>query len=125
MSQQIWTKKEENKDDNTVLNELLTHIEEKYNISKVIFESSMTDIKETEFYLKKYKITLQQIDDEIEAINMNEKGDSITIDVINTALKKVIKAKSDEEKDQFQSNNRKKKINNDLAPAKKNNITIN
>ncbi len=125
MSQQIRTKKEENKDDNTVLNELLTHIEEKYNISKVIFESSMTDIKETEFYLKKYKITLQQIDDEIEAINMNEKGDSITIDVINTALKKVIKAKSDEEKDQFQSNNRKKKINNDLAPAKKNNITIN
>ena len=125
MSQQIRTKKEENKDDNTVLNELLTHIEEKYNISKVIFESSMTDIKETEFYLKKYKRTLQQIDDEIEAINMNEKGDSITIDVINTALKKVIKAKSDEEKDQFQSNNRKKKINNDLAPAKKNNITIN
>lgn len=125
MSQPIRTKKEENKDDNTVLNELLTHIEEKYNISKVIFESSMTDVKETEFYLKKYKITLQQIDDEIEAINMNEKGDSITIDVINTALKKVIKAKSDEEKDQFQSSNRKKKINNDLAPAKKNNITIN
>ena len=76
-------------DENKILNDLLAHIEDKYGISKDIILSTL-DIGKITYKLENYKITLQSIDDEIEAININQKKSITTKEVIESAINKLI-----------------------------------
>ena len=126
MSQLKRTKKVVDLEENKVLNALLDHLSELYNISKDVILSSIPDPKGINFNLQIYKISHQQIDDDIEARKFNQNNDIITTDDIIYVINEAIKVKSDEEKKQMQNTTRNKNLNNSRAPAKKNNIiTIN
>lgn len=133
MSQKRTIKTDE---DSKFLNELLNHLKEKYEISDIILNSINND--NIKYKLKKYNIQIDEIDLEIEAINMNLKEKSITIETIKEAINQLIKRKEENEEqnkligNQNQKNNKIDSIKllhkdnsaSKKAPAKKNNITI-
>ena len=109
MSQTIRTKKTD------VLfpkvNELLDDIQEKYNISKDVLLKTI-DQARIDYQLDFYKIDIQRVGDEIEAINMNENRINTTEATVNEALKKVIELaqKEFEESNKININSAKKDI---------------
>ena len=109
MSQTIRTKKTD------VLfpkvNELLDDIQEKYNISKDVLLKTIDQAK-IDYQLGFYKIDIQRIGDEIEAINMNENQINTTEATVNEALKRVIERaqKEYEESNKININSAKKDI---------------
>ena len=109
MSQTIRTKKTD------VLfpkvNELLDDIQEKYNISKDVLLKTIDQAK-IDYQLGFYKIDIQRIGDEIEAINMNENQINTTETTVNEALKRVIERaqKEYEESNKININSAKKDI---------------
>ena len=109
MSQTIRTKK--TNDENEKLNEFLAHIEEKYNISKEQI-LGLIDQAKTQYELQKYNISLESIDDEIDAINMNEQTEITTVDTVNEGLKKAIERAIKEYEENNKSSNKISKNNN-------------
>ena len=109
MSQTIRTKKTD------VLfpkvNELLDDIQEKYNISKDVLLKTIDQAK-IDYQLDFYKIDIQRVGDEIEAINMNENQINTTEATVNEALKRVIERaqKEYEESNKININSAKKDI---------------
>jgi hypothetical protein len=109
MSQTIRTKKTD------VLfpkvNELLDDIQEKYNISKDVLLKTI-DQARIDYQLDFYKIDIQRVGDEIEAINMNENQINTTETTVNEALKRVIERaqKEYEESNKININSAKKDI---------------
>ena len=109
MSQTIRTKKTD------VLfpkvNELLDDIQEKYNISKDVLLKTI-DQARIDYQLDFYKIDIQRVGDEIEAINMNENQINTTEATVNEALKRVIERaqKEYEESNKININSAKKDI---------------
>ena len=109
MSQTIRTKKTD------VLfpkvNELLDDIQEKYNISKNVLLKTIDQAK-IDYQLGFYKIDIQRVGDEIEAINMNENQINTTETTVNEALKRVIERaqKEYEESNKININSAKKDI---------------
>ena len=109
MSQTIRTKKTD------VLfpkvNELLDDIQEKYNISKDVLLKTIDQAK-IDYQLGFYKIDIQRVGDEIEAINMNENQINTTEATVNEALKRVIERaqKEYEESNKININSAKKDI---------------
>ena len=109
MSQTIRTKKTD------VLfpkvNELLDDIQEKYNISKDVLLKTIDQAK-IDYQLGFYKIDIQRVGDEIEAINMNENQINTTETTVNEALKRVIERaqKEYEESNKININSAKKDI---------------
>jgi uncharacterized protein YoxC len=107
MSQTIRTKKTD------VLfpkvNELLDDIQEKYNISKNVLLKTIDQAK-IDYQLGFYKIDIQRVGDEIEAINMNENQINTTEATVNEALKRVIERaqKEYEESNKININSAKK-----------------
>lgn len=110
MSQAIRTKKLE-VEENTKLKELIDFIYNKYNISNDIILKTIDPAK-TEYKLQFYKINVQEIDYEIEAIKLNEKTDNITPDTIKEALNNIIERA---EKD-YEENNNNNKANKKNIP---------
>ena len=125
-------------DENKIINDLLEHIEQKYKIPKDVFGKTI-DASKIAFKLEYYKIDLQRIDDEIEAVSMNQKNDTITIDVINTAIKAVIETCEKERDSNNKSSNKNTNKKNEqrnllqktpysynkIDPAKKANVKYN
>ena len=109
MSQTIRTKKTDV--EYSKINELLDDIQEKYKISKDVLLKYI-DQARIDYQLEFYKIDIQMIEDEIDAINMNENGNPITEATVNEALKKVIEReqKEYEENHNIKINSTKKDI---------------
>ena len=109
MSQTIRTKKTDV--EYSKINELLDDIQEKYKISKDVLLKYI-DQARIDYQLEFYKIDIQMIEDEIDAINMNENGNPITEATVNEALKKVIEReqKEYEENNNIKINSTKKDI---------------
>lgn len=91
------------------LNELLDDLQEKYKLSKDVLLKSIDQAK-IDYQLDYYKIDIQRIGDEIEAINMNENRINTTEATVNEALKKVIERAQKE----YEESNK-----NDVNSAKK------
>ena len=93
------------------INELLDDIQEKYKISKDVLLKYI-DQARIDYQLDFYKIDIQMVEDEIDAINMNENGNTITEGTVNEALKKVIEReqKEYEENHNIKINSSKKDI---------------
>ena len=125
MSQAKRIKKDVDQKENQVLNSILEHLSKKYNISIDLILSSIPDTKKIDYDLKIYKIEPQEIEDEIEALKFNENKDLIKADDVFSVIKKVISEKNKEEKKLVNQTSKIKNNNNQKAPAKKNNITIN
>ena len=79
--------KREIKTDNNdnYINELCNYVEEKRNISKDEFLKSI-DRSKISYKLQYYKITIEDIDNEIEALNLNEKNSPNIIDTIKQSI---------------------------------------
>jgi hypothetical protein len=109
MSQTIRTKKTDV--EYSKINELLDDIQEKYKISKDVLLKYI-DQARIDYQLDFYKIDIQMVEDEIDAINMNENGNTITEGTVNEALKKVIEReqKEYEENHNIKINSTKKDI---------------
>ena len=109
MSQTIRTKKTDV--EYSKINELLDDIQKKYNISKDVLLKYI-DQARIDYQLDFYKIDIQMVEDEIDAININEKGNTITEATVNEALKKVIEReqKEYEENHNIKINSTKKDI---------------
>ena len=109
MSQTIRTKKTDV--EYPKINELLDDIQEKYKISKDVLLKYI-DQARIDYQLDFYKIDIQMVEDEIDAINMNENGNTITEGTVNEALKKVIEReqKEYEENHNIKINSTKKDI---------------
>ena len=109
MSQTIRTKKTDV--EYSKINELLDDIQEKYKISKDVLLKYI-DQARIDYQLDFYKIDIQMVEDEIDAINMNENGNPITEATVNEALKKVIEReqKEYEENHNIKINSTKKDI---------------
>ena len=109
MSQTIRTKKTDV--EYSKINELLDDIQEKYKISKDVLLKYI-DQARIDYQLDFYKIDIQMVEDEIDAININEKGNTITEATVNEALKKVIEReqKEYEENHNIKINSTKKDI---------------
>ena len=109
MSQTIRTKKTDV--EYSKINELLDDIQEKYKISKDVLLKYI-DQARIDYQLDFYKIDIQMVEDEIDAINMNENGNPITEATVNEALKKVIEReqKEYEENHNIKINSSKKDI---------------
>ena len=101
MSQAKRTKKTEI--ENELINEILTMIEEKYNISKDLVLNSINPDR-IKFKLQKYNISIQDIEYEIEAIAFNEKDKDITADAINEAINKLIERREKENEENITIN---------------------
>ena len=115
MSQAKRTKKTEI--ENELINEILTMIEEKYNISKDLVLNSINPDR-IKFKLQKYNISIQDIEYEIEAIAFNEKDKDITADAINEAINKLIERREKENEENITINKIPKKI--EIKPNQKN-----
>ena len=124
-------------DENKILNDLLAHIEDKYGISKDIILSTL-DTGKIAYKLENYKITLQSIDDEIEAININKTNSTTTKEVIESAINKLIEREEKEReinnkstnKNIHKINEKKRNLQNpsvslNIDPAKKVNVKYN
>ena len=138
MSQPIREIKTDN--NNKFINELSKYVEEKYKISKELFLKSI-DRSKIEYKLQLYKISFNDIDNEIEALNLNEKNSPNIIDTIKQSINILIK-RSEETSEQNNKNLPKKQNENIVkqdaqkllqqpqnsskkAPAKNSNISIN
>ena len=115
MSQSKRTKKTEI--ENELINEILTMIEEKYNISKDLVLNSINPDR-IKFKLQKYNISIQDIEYEIEAIAFNDKDKDITADAINEAINKLIERREKENEENITINKIPKKI--EIKPNQKN-----
>lgn len=97
------------------INGLLESIHEKFKISKEVLIKSIDQAK-IDYQLELYKIGNQEVEDEIDAININENANTITEATVNEALKKVIeRAKKEfEENNKININSAKKDINKEI-----------
>ena len=78
MSHPNREKKVETKDEGNIMDKFLEHLSQKYEISKDILASNI-DINGIKYNLDRYKIKLNEVDDEIEAKSFNNNHDKIEI----------------------------------------------
>ena len=105
MSQPKRTIKTDN--DNQYINELCKHIEEKHKISKDTFLNTI-DAGKIDYKLTRYNISIDDIDNQIEATIMNTPNIG-TLDAINQSIKIILENK---EKEEEENNNIKKETQN-------------
>ena len=111
MSQAKRTVKAEK--DNAFINDILDYYSEKYNLSKAHFFNSI-DADKLDYKLEQFKITKEKIDDEMEAININENLSTTTLDTIIKAINNLIATAEKEkiENDKIKNKTEQKKKNN-------------
>lgn len=96
-------------EDQNYINELSIHFEEKYKISKNDFLKSI-DIGKIEYKLRHYDIKVEDIDNEIEATFMNNKG-LTGLEAIKESINKVIESAEKKNEEKNQDINRKQNQN--------------